>query len=86
MSTLIKNMKTAYASAFGFIIVTEVFVSIFTVPFMYQLLYADDAGWGAQIFKGFLYLFCPYNFSKAFLDIAAVSSTKISVTTFRNMP
>ena len=86
MSTLINNMKMAYASAFGFIIVTEVFVSIFTVPFMYQLLYANDAGLVAEIFKGLFYLFCPFNFSKAFLDIAAVSSTKLSVTTFRNMP
>ena len=85
MSTLINNVKTAYAAAFCFIIVAGVIECIFTVPFLFQIIYADDVGWEVQVFKGFLYIFCPYSFSKAFIEIATISSTKLNEITFMNM-
>ena len=84
MSTFLNNIKTAYASAFCFIIVAGVVESTFTVPFMFQVLYSDNIEWPVYIFKGFLYLFCPYSFSKAFQEISSISSTKLNEITFMN--
>ena len=84
MSTFINNVKTAYASAFCFIIVATVIDSIFTVPFIYQIIYADNVEWTVQVFKAFLYVFCPYSFSKAYIEIATIASTKLSEITFMN--
>ena len=85
MSTLLNNVKTAYAAAFCFIIVAGVIECIFTVPFIYQIIYADDVNFGVKIFKAFLYIFCPYSFSKAYIEIATISSTKLNEVTFMNM-
>ena len=85
MNTLIDNPKTAYASAFFFIFSAGVIQSVFTVPFFFQNIYEDNVGWGFQITKGFLYAFFPFTFSKAFLEIASISSTKLSPDTFMNM-
>ena len=85
MSTLINNIKTAYAAAFCFIIVAGVIECIFTVPFIFQIIYADNVDWPVQIFKGFLYIFCPYSFSKAYIEIATIASTKLNEVTFMNM-
>ena len=84
MSTFLNNIKTAYAAAFCFIIVAGVIECIFTVPFIFQIIYSDNIDWPVKIFKGFLYLFCPYSFSKAFLEIATISSTKLNEITFMN--
>ncbi len=85
MNTLIDNPKTAYAGAFFFIFSAGVIQSVFTVPFFFQNIYEDNVGWGFQITKGFLYAFFPFTFSKAFLEIASISSTKLSPDTFMNM-
>ena len=86
MSTVLSNVKTAYAAAFCFIIVAGVVVCVFTVPFIYEIIFATDVDWTTNIFKGFLYIFCPYSFSKAFIEIASISSTKLNEVTFMNMP
>jgi len=85
MSTLLNNIKTAYAAAFCFIVVAAVIESIFTIPFLFQIIYADNITLGVYIFKAFLYIFCPYSFSKAFIEIATISSTKLNEVTFMNM-
>ena len=86
MSTLLSNVKTAYAAAFCFIIVAGVVVCVFTVPFIYEIIFATDVDWTTNIFKAFLYIFCPYSYSKAFIEIATISSTKLNEVTFMNMP
>ena len=86
MSTLLNNVKTAYASAFCFIIVAMVIEFIFTVPFIYQIIFAENVNFGVTIFKVFLYLFCPYSFAKAYNEIATIASTKLNESTFMNMP
>lgn len=85
MSTLLNNIKTAYAAAFCFIVVAAVIESIFTLPFLFQIIYADNISISVILFKAFLYIFCPYSFSKAFLEIATISSTKLNEITFMNM-
>ena len=84
MSTLLTNVKTAYAAAFCFIIVAGVIEVVFTVPFIYQIIYADNVDWTVQIFKAFLYIFCPYSFSKIYIEIATIASTKLNEITFMN--
>ena len=86
MSTLLNNVKTAYASAFCVIIVAMVIEFIFTVPFIYQIIFAENVNFGVTIFKVFLYLFCPYSFAKAYNEIATIASTKLNESTFMNMP
>ena len=86
MSTILNNVKTAYASAFCFIIVAMVIEFIFTSPFIYQIIFAENINFGVIIFKVFLYLFCPYSFAKAYLEIATIASTKLNEQTFMNMP
>ena len=86
MSTLITNVKTAYASAFCFIIVAMVINFIFLNPFIYQTIYAEGVGVAANIYKTVLYLFCPYSFSKAYLEIASIASTKLNEESFMNTP
>ena len=86
MSTLLNNVKTAYASAFCFIIVAMVIEFIFTVPFIYQIIFAENVNFRVTIFKVFLYLFCPYSFAKAYNEIATIASTKLNESTFMNMP
>ena len=85
MSTLINNIKTAYASVFCFLVVATVINAIFSVPFIYQIIYADYAGWSIQVFKAFLFVFCPYSFSKAYIEIATIASTKLNEVTFMNI-
>ena len=85
MSTLIKNVKTAYASAFCFIIVAMVINFIFLNPFIYQTLFTEGVGVGTKIFKVFLYIFCPYSFSKAYLEIASIASTKMNEEILMNI-
>ena len=84
MSTILTNVKTAYAAAFCFIIVAMVIEFIFTVPFIYQIIYAENINFGVHIFKIFLYLFCPYSFAKAYLEISTIASTKLNEVTFMN--
>ena len=84
MSTFLTNVKTAYAAAFCFIVVAGVIEIVFTVPFIYQIMYADDVDWSAQIFKAFLYFFCPYSHAKAYIEIATIASTKLDEVTFMN--
>ena len=86
MSTILNNVKTAYASAFCFIIVAMVIEFIFTSPFIYQIIFAENISFGVIIFKVFLYLFCPYSFAKAYLEIATIASSKLNEVTFMNMP
>ena len=86
MSTIITNVKTAYASAFCFIIVAMVINFIFLNPFIYQTIYAEGVGVAANIYKTVLYLFCPYSFSKAYLEIASIASTKLNEESFMNTP
>ena len=86
MSTLLNNVKTAYASAFCFIIVAMVIEFIFTVPFIYQIIFAENVNFGVILFKIFLYLFAPYSFAKAYIEIATIASTKLNEVTFMNMP
>ena len=85
MSTLLNNVKTAYAAAFCFIIVAGVIECIFTVPFIYQIIYADNIDFGVKLFKAFLYIFCPYSFAKAYIEIATISSTKLNEVSFMNI-
>ena len=85
MSTILNNVKTAYASAFCFIIVAMVIEFIFTSPFIYQVIFAENVNFGVIVFKIFLYLFCPYSFSKAYLEIATIASSKLNEVTFMNM-
>ena len=84
MSTFISNVKTAYASALCFMIIATVIDSIFFLPFTHQILYLVNVKWTVQVFKAFLYFFCPFNFSKAFLEIASISSTKLNEISFMN--
>ena len=86
MSTILNNVKTAYASAFCFIIVAMVIEFIFTSPFIYQIIFAENVNPGVVVFKVFLYLFCPYSFAKAYLEIATIASSKLNEVTFMNMP
>ena len=84
MSTILSNVKTAYASAFCFIIVAMVIEFVFSNAFIYQTIYDQDAGIEVILYKIFLYLFCPYSFAKAFLEIARISSSKLNEETFMN--
>ena len=85
MSTFLDNVKTAYAAAFCFIIAAGVVECIFTTSYIFKVIYSVDAEWTVQLFKIFLYLFCPYSFSKAFFEIATISSTKLNPTSFMNV-
>ena len=84
MSTILSNVKTAYASAFCFIIVAMVIEFVFSNAFIYQTIYDQDAGIEVILYKIFLYLFCPYSFAKAFLEIARIASSKLNEETFMN--
>ena len=84
MGTFLNNVKTAYSSAFVFIVVAGVIVIVFTNPFMFQVLYDDDEGAGIIAFKVFLYIFCPYSFAKAYNDIASIASTKLNEVSMMN--
>ena len=86
MSTILTNVKTAYASAFCFIIVAMVINFIFLNPFIYQTIYAEGVGFAANLYKAVLLLFCPYSFSKAYLEIASIASTKLNEESFMNEP
>ena len=86
MSTILTNVKTAYASAFCFIIAAIVINFIFLNPFIYQTIYAEGVGVAANLYKGVLLLFCPYSFSKAYLEIATIASTKLNEESFMNIP
>ena len=54
MSTLLNNIKTAYAAAFCFIVVAAVIESIFTVPFLFQIIYADNVSISVTLFKALI--------------------------------
>ena len=84
MSTILNNVKTAYASAFGFIIAAMVIEFVFTNPLIYQTIFAEEVGVEVYLYKVFLYLFCPYSFAKAYLEIASIASSKLDETTFMN--
>ena len=86
MSTILTNVKTAYASAFCFIIVAMVINFVFLNPFIYQTIYAEGVGIAANLYKAILLLFCPYSFSKAYLEIASIASTKLNEQSFMNEP
>ena len=84
MSTLLTNVKTAYAAAFCFIVVAGVIVIVFTVPFIYQIIYAENVDWTVLLFRGFLQCFCPYSFAKIYIEVATIASTKLNEITFMN--
>lgn len=70
LCTILKSQKSAYTVSYGFILiglVMEIFLSNYSI--IYYLYSTDLPGW-VGIIKFIFELYPPFNFSKAYSDIA----------------
>lgn len=70
LCTILKSQKSAYTVSYGFILiglVMEIFLSNYAI--IYYLYSVDLPGW-VGIIKFIFELYPPFNFSKAYSDIA----------------
>jgi ABC-type multidrug transport system ATPase subunit len=75
LSTIIKTTKSAYTSSYAVILIGLVLQFLLSDVNIIYLLYSDDLPNWALITRGLLSLYAPFHFSKAFGDIAAISSS-----------
>ena len=85
-STIISTIKGAYTWGFAIILTSGVLQGFFSNPYLYQILYSTDIFFLVRCFKWFLYSFSPYNFNKAYVDIATIAGTKFDPITLTNNP
>ncbi len=86
LSTIISTIKEAYTWGFAVILTSGVLQGFFSNPYLYQILYSNDIFILVRCFKWFLYSFSPYNFNKAYVDIATIAGTKFDPLTLTNSP
>ena len=86
LSTIISTIKGAYTWGFAVILSSGVLQGFFSNPYLYQILYSNDIFILVKLFKWFLYSFSPYNFNKAYVDIATIAGTKFDPLTLTNSP
>ena len=86
LSTIISTIKGAYTWGFAVILTSGVLQGFFSNPYLYQILYSNDIFILVRCFKWFLYSFSPYNFNKAYVDIATIAGTKFDPITLTNSP
>lgn len=78
LSTFLKTTKSAYTSSYAVILVGLVLQFLLSNIDLIYLLYSDDLPQWASITRALLSLYAPFHFSKAFGDIASVSSAHYS--------
>ena len=78
MSTILKRTKSAYTASYAFILVGLVFQFFFSNVSILYLFYSPKVPWWVDLVRVILTLYPPFNFSKAFGDIASVASEHYS--------
>lgn len=78
LSTIIKTTKAAYTSSYAVILIGLVLQFLLSNVELIYLLYSDSLPQWALITRSLLSLYAPFHFSKAFGDIALISSAHYS--------
>ena len=84
LSTLLPSVNASYTTSFAVILFGFVIQSVFSYQTVYYMMYSDL--WIVVIFRYFLYLFSPFHFTKAFLDISTIAGNKLDLGKLVNTP
>ena len=78
ISTTLKSTKTAYTTSYAFILAGLVLQFLMSDITIIYLIYGDDVKTWVKVVRVFLSLYPPFNFAKAFGDIAQTASSHYS--------
>lgn len=85
LSTILSTINSAYTVSFGFILIGFVINAVFSNPVTFYFIYSDYY-YFVRFFRFLLYLYAPYNFNKAYFDIASIAGSKLDFNSMVNKP